>query len=99
LPPLSGPDPVRQGGAFSNTKPGPNEEAIMTKTITGRFVSHEAARNAHEDFIDSGFPIEKVFLERGSTELKVIASSDNEPEVREILTRHKPSEIEVHGAV
>jgi hypothetical protein len=31
--------------------------------------------------------------------LKVIASSDNEPEIREILTRHKPSEIEVHGAV
>ena len=71
----------------------------MTRTITGRFVSHEAARNAHEDFVDSGFPGEKVFLERGSTELKVIASRDNEPEIREILTRHKPSEIEVHGAV
>ena len=70
----------------------------MTRTVTGRFGSPEAARNAHEDFIDSGFPTEMVFLARGSSELKVIASSDNEPEIREIMERHKPSEIEVHGS-
>ncbi|MCB1312427.1 MAG: hypothetical protein KDK29_11315 [Sedimentitalea sp.] len=71
----------------------------MTKTLTGTFNSSDAARNAHEDFIASGFPTDKVYHARGSAELKVIASSDNEPEIREILGRHKPTEIEVHGAV
>jgi hypothetical protein len=71
----------------------------MTKTVTGKFASPAAARNAHEDFIDSGFPSEKVYLDRTTSEVKVIASSDNEPEIREILERHKPAGIEVHGAV
>lgn len=71
----------------------------MTKTLTGTFASPAAARNAHEDFIDSGFPNEKVFHAHGSAEVKVIASTDNEPEIREILGRHKPTSIEAHGAV
>lgn len=71
----------------------------MTRTLTGKFASPETAKNAHEDFIDSGFPNETLFHARGSTELKVIASRDNEPEIREILERHKPEEIEVHGSI
>jgi hypothetical protein len=75
-----------------------NQEIIMPRTLTGTFNSPKAARNAHEDFIDSGFPSEALFHARGSAELKVRASSDNEPEIREILGRHKPAKIEVNEA-
>lgn len=71
----------------------------MTKTLTGKFSSLDAAKNAHADFIDTGFPTDMVFLDSEGPALKVIASSDNESEIREILDRHKPSGIEVHGKV
>lgn len=65
----------------------------MAKTLTGTFASFDAARNAHEDFIDTGYPTEKVYLDREKAEVKVITSNDGEREAREILSRHKPSEI------
>jgi len=68
----------------------------MTRTLTAHFASAEAARNAHEDFIDTGFPSETVYLDRGNAELKVRTSAVNEPEIREILGRHQPSRIDVH---
>jgi hypothetical protein len=68
----------------------------MPKTITGKFDSADAAHNAHEDLIDTGFPSEKVFLDRAAGEVKVIASEANEREVREILGRHRPQDITEH---
>ena len=65
----------------------------MPTTVTGRYGTPEAARNAHEDFIDTGFPSEKVFLDKDKAEVKVIASQSNEREVREILDRHQPAEV------
>ena len=65
----------------------------MAKTLTGTSGSAEAAHNAHEDLIDTGFPSEKVFLNRAAGEVKVIASDSNEREVREILGRHQPTDI------
>jgi hypothetical protein len=68
----------------------------MPKTVTGKFGSADAARNAHEDLIDSGFPSEKVYLDREAGEVKVIATADTEREVREILGRHQPADISEH---
>ena len=65
----------------------------MTKTLTGRYGKPGAARNAHEDLIDTGFPAEKVFLDREHGEVKVIASEFSEREAREILGRHQPKDI------
>jgi hypothetical protein len=65
----------------------------MTKTLTGRYDTPGAARNAHEDLIDTGFPAEKVFLDREHGEVKVIASEFSEREAREILGRHQPKDI------
>lgn len=65
----------------------------MTKTLTGRYGTPGAARNAHEDLIDTGFPAEKVFLDREHGEVKVIASEFSEREAREILGRHQPKDI------
>ncbi|WP_116132767.1 hypothetical protein [Tropicimonas sp. IMCC34043] len=69
----------------------------MAKTLTGKYGSSEAARNAHEDLIDIGFPSEKVYLDRDKAEVKVITSMDGEREVREVLGRHQPSEITEHS--
>ncbi len=65
----------------------------MAKTLTGKYGSANAALNAHEDLIDTGYPSEKVFLDRDKSEVKVITSDDGEREAREILGRHQPAEI------
>jgi hypothetical protein len=65
----------------------------MPKTLTGTYGSAEAARNAHEDLIHTGFPSEKVFLDRDKGEVKVITADGNEREAREILDRHQPTEV------
>lgn len=65
----------------------------MVKTLTAKYGSAGAARNAHEDLIGTGYPSEKVYLDRDSAEVKVITSADGEREAREILGRHQPSEI------
>ena len=65
----------------------------MTKTLTAKYETEAAARNAHEDLMGTGYPQEKVFLQPDSAEVKVITPSDAEPQAREILGRHEPSEI------
>ncbi len=69
----------------------------MPKTLTGKYGSGDTAHNAHEDLIHTGFPSEKVFLDREKAEVKVIASDSNEREAREILGRHQPSDITEHA--
>ena len=65
----------------------------MAKTLTARYGIAGAARNAHEDLIGTGYPSDKVYLDSDKAEVKVISSSEGEREAREILERHKPSEI------
>jgi hypothetical protein len=65
----------------------------MAKTLTAKFDSIDAARNAQEDLIDVGYPSEQMFLDRSNAELKVMASSEGVGEARELLGRHHPKEI------
>jgi uncharacterized protein YggE len=65
----------------------------MTTTLTGKFASAAAARNAHEDLIDTGYPSEMVHLDTATAEVKVITSADTEREAREVLGRHKPTSL------
>jgi hypothetical protein len=65
----------------------------MTKTLTAKFESSEAARNAHDDLIDSGYPSETLFLDRANAELKVMAPDQGVGEARELLGRHRPTQI------
>ncbi len=65
----------------------------MTKVLTARYETVGAAHNAHEDLIDTGYPAEKVHLDREAAEVKVITSTDGEREAREILGRHQPAGI------
>lgn len=65
----------------------------MAKTLTARYPSADAAHNAHEDLIDSGYPSEKVYFDRDAAEVKVFTPSSTEREAREILGRHQPDAI------
>ncbi|TCS51300.1 hypothetical protein EDD52_1428 [Primorskyibacter sedentarius] len=69
----------------------------MTRIVTGKFNTAAAAYNAYEDFVGTGFPDEKLFHAKDSTEVKVITSLEGEPEVREILGRHQPTEVYEHS--
>lgn len=69
----------------------------MTKTLTARFGGADAARNAHEDLIDTGFPAESLYLDHDKAEVKVITGTDAEREVREVLARHAPAEVTEHA--
>ena len=66
------------------------------KIITGKYASLAEAKNAHEDLIDSGMPAEKSFLDRDDFSVKVMMPDATEAEVREILGRHQPKELEEH---
>jgi hypothetical protein len=65
----------------------------MTKILTGRYDSLDAARNAFDDLINAGFDREKVYLDRDTSHVKVMAPGATEPEAREILARHRPAEV------
>jgi len=65
----------------------------MTKTLTARYPSAGAARNAHDDLIGTGYPTETVYLDQDNAAVKVMTSPEGEREAREILGRHQPQEI------
>lgn len=65
----------------------------MPKSLTARFESTAAARNAKEDLIASGYPTEKVYFQGDVPEVKVITPAETQREPREILGRHDPIEI------
>lgn len=68
----------------------------MTKTITGSYDASLKIKNAQEDLIASGIDREKIFRDDDSGQLKVIVPADIEPEIVEILKRHKPTSVETH---
>ena len=66
------------------------------KIITGQYELLRQAKNAHEDLIDSGIPAEKSYLDREKFSVKVMMPDATEAEVREILGRHQPKDLEEH---
>ncbi len=68
----------------------------MTKTVTGTFRDLDAARNAVDDLLSSGFDREKVFLEKDTRQVRVMIPPSVEKEVREILDRHVPQDVTSH---
>lgn len=69
------------------------EEDAMPRTFTATYENPEAALNAYDDLIASGYPREKLHYEPGTPEVRVIAPVDTAPEARELLGRHRPGSI------
>lgn len=65
----------------------------MATTLTARYATEAAARNAHDDLIASGYPRERVFRPKNLPEVKVMSPRDTLREAREILGRHGPSKV------
>jgi hypothetical protein len=68
----------------------------MAKTITATYESMDQIKNAREDLIGSGIPQEKIFADEQGMQLKVMAPDTAEPEIMEILKRHRPGSTSVH---
>lgn len=65
----------------------------MTKTVTATFSNSDAARNAMDELLADGIDREKLFLDKGRAELKVMIPDTIEPEITEILNRHQPTTV------
>jgi len=66
----------------------------MVKTLTATYENGDAARNARDDLIDTGYPDEKVFLDDAASAVKVITPAETAREAREILDRHQPERVD-----
>lgn len=65
----------------------------MTKIVTATYASPDAAKNAHEDLIDTGYPTDTLLYDQKQAHITVKTSADTEREVLEILNRHGPTEV------
>lgn len=63
----------------------------MSKILTAKFVSEDTLKNVEADIRNSqisGFPNEKIFVDKDKKEIKVIASAGIMSEIREIFKAH-----------
>lgn len=65
----------------------------MTKVITGTYDSMYKVENAVDDLLSTGIDREKVFADKEHMQVKVMAPSAIEPEIKEILQRHNPTQL------
>jgi hypothetical protein len=62
----------------------------MATTVTAMYSSPGQVKNAREDLIASGIPQEKIYADERGLQVKVITPETGQPEILEILTRHRP---------
>ncbi|TLF50425.1 hypothetical protein FEI13_09645 [Halomonas urmiana] len=65
----------------------------MTQTVTAAYGSIDKAVNAFDELVSEGYPREKLFLDKETSEVKVIVPEEAQPEAEEILNRHGPDEV------
>ena len=65
----------------------------MTKTITGTSESADTVRNVLDDLVSTGIDREKVFADQDNKFVKVMIPDSAEHEIKEILNRHRPTEL------
>ncbi len=69
----------------------------MAKVITGIYAVDTTVQNVVDDLVNIGLPTEKILADEEEKMVKVIAGASIEAEIKEVLKRHKPSEISVHN--
>lgn len=65
----------------------------MPATITAVFDSADQVTNAVDDLVSTGIPQEKILINEDKTQIKVTVPDTSEPEIKEILQRHQPSNV------
>ncbi|MFP7756284.1 hypothetical protein ACLG6S_16835 [Thermodesulfobacteriota bacterium B35] len=69
------------------------EEKETARVITATYGSAETLKNVTDDLINIGLPAEEIYADKAKKQVKVIAGSVIEPEIREVLGRHNPVEV------
>lgn len=62
----------------------------MNRTVTATYGSRDTVRNVVDDLVSSGIPREKILAVEDENVVKVITPEVTEPEVLDLLGRHKP---------
>ena len=69
------------------------KEQETAKVITATYTSSETLKNVADDLINIGLPAEEFFTDKKNKQVKVIAGSAIESEIKEVLNRHDPAVI------
>lgn len=65
----------------------------MYKTITATYTDKIALRNVADELINKDIPRENFFIDEEISQIKVMMPEYTEPEIMDILNRHKPTEV------
>jgi hypothetical protein len=65
----------------------------MYKTITATYVDKTALINVADELINKDIPRENFFIDEEKSQVKVMMPEYTEPEIIDILNRHKPTEV------
>ena len=66
----------------------------MTKIITAIYDSEETVTNTFDDLIATGIPMEKIRTDKAKHQVQVMSPETSEPEVLEIMRRHRPTKLD-----
>ena len=69
------------------------KEQTSAKVITATYGSAETLNNVADDLVNIGLPAEEFFADKKSKQVKVIAGSAIESEIKEVLNRHNPAQV------
>ncbi len=68
----------------------------MSRILTAKFASEDTLKNAERDIqnsLISGFPNEKIFVDKDKKEIKINASTGIESEIRAIFETHGATSV------
>lgn len=69
------------------------EVIAMTQTVTAAYQELDAAKNALDELVASGFVREKVFLDEETLQVKVMVPESVQASAEAILRRHEPKDM------
>ncbi len=66
----------------------------MSEIVTAVYESEDTVTNAYDDLISTGIPSEKIRIDKDKRQIQVMTPDASEPEIVEILGRHKPVKLD-----
>ncbi len=70
------------------------KEKATAKVITAVYAAPETLKNVADDLINIGLPAEEIFTDTANKLVKVMAPAAIETEIKEVLTRHNPVQVD-----
>jgi hypothetical protein len=70
------------------------EDKAMSEIVAAVYDSEDTVTNAYDDLISTGIPSEKIRIDKDKRQIQVMTPDTSEPEIVEILGRHKPVKLD-----